>query len=91
MEAVIVYRGALAYYLIVRERADVYSAYLKHYDGPARPPESITLAKSIRHWTGSIDDADLLYELGRAIDRHHTIDPLFPHRGDDQNFMDHVA
>jgi hypothetical protein len=91
MEVIIVYKGALAYYMIVRERADVYSAYLKQYNGPQRPAECLTLVRSIRHWTGSVDDEDLMYELGRVIDRHQSIDPLFPNRGDDRTIMDNVA
>lgn len=91
MEVVIVYKGALAYYLISRIRADVYNALLKHYGGFEAPPQYITLVRGLRHWSGSIENDELLYELGKAIDRNLHIDPLFPQRGDDNAIMDNLV
>jgi hypothetical protein len=91
MEAVIVYKGALAYYAVVQENNDIYSAYLNRYDGPGQLPVSVTLAKSLRHWTGSVDDTELLYELGRAIERNKNADSLFPGKGNDSAIMDNLV
>ncbi|MGZ8561410.1 MAG: hypothetical protein ACXWV3_07435 [Flavisolibacter sp.] len=81
MEVVIVYKGALAYYNIVCEKDDVYSAYLKNCDGFEKPQGTLTLVKSIRHWTGSVEDDELLFELGKAIERHQEIHILFSRQG----------
>lgn len=91
MEVVIVYKGALAYYEIRQLRADVYNAYLKRYGGYEKAPVDVTLVRSIRHWTGSVDDEGLLRELGQAIDRHRFIDPLFPQRGEDRTIIDNLV
>ena len=91
MEVVIVYKGALAYFTVVREKEDVYSAYLKRCDGPDQPPATITLVKSIRHWTGSVENDELLFELGEAIERYQRNNTLFPHRGGNVTIMDNLV
>ncbi len=91
MEVVIVYKGALAYYNIVREKDDVYSAYLKNCNGFEKPQHTLTLVKSIRHWTGSVEDDELLFELGRAIERRQDADNLFPPRRDNSTIMDNLV
>lgn len=91
MEVVIVYKGALAFYSIVREKDDVYSAYLKKYSGPVQPPCTITLVKSIRHWTGSVEDDELLFELGKSIERHQYHHSLFPPRDGNSAIMDNLV
>ncbi len=91
MEVVIVYKGALAYYNIVREKDDVYTAYLKNYNGFEQPHSTLTLVKSIRHWTGSVEDDELLFELGKAIERGQTADTLFPPRKDNPTIMDNLV
>ena len=91
MEVVIVYKGALAFYNIIREKDDVYSAYLREYNGIDQPPQVLTLVKSIRHWTGSIEDEELLFELGKAIERHAESHILFPRGNDNRTIMDYLV
>ena len=91
MEVVIVYKGALAHYNIVREKDDVYSAFIKSYNGIDQPPPTVTLIKSIRHWTGSVEDDELLSELGEAIERYQRNTTLFPPRGGNVTFMDNLV
>lgn len=92
MEVIVVYNGALAYYSVVRDRDNIYNAYLTMYqqeDSP--PPASLTLVRSIRHWTGSVEDAELLYELGRAIERQQQPDVLFPPGMNHKTIMDNLV
>lgn len=91
MEVVIVYKGALAYYIINQVSLDVYNASLKRYGGYEYIPQYVTLTRSFRHWTGSIEDVALMDELGRSIDRNFQNDPLFPQRGRDNTVLDNLV
>ena len=70
MKIVIVYKGALAFYEVSKDRDGVFNAFLKQYGGFETPADKVTLARGLRHWSGSVDDVELLYELGEAIDRN---------------------
>ena len=91
MDVIIAYKGALAFYSVICEKPGLYSAYLKEYRAEAPPPEIITLTRSLRHWTGSIDDETLLNEIGSSIDRQLKNDPVFSRRRNDQNFLDNLV
>ena len=69
--AIAKFKGALARYNIIQENENVYHAILVKYDGKEEkmPPIDILLIRSVRHWSGSIDDQNLLDELGVVIDR----------------------
>ena len=70
MEAVVRYRGALAYYRVERDSAGIYQAHLTHFQGPAEaaPPHRVTLAKGIRHWVGSSAHKELMEDIGQNIE-----------------------
>lgn len=65
------YKGGLAKYNIIQENENVYHAILVKYDGKEdkTPPSNVVLIRSVRHWSGSIEDQNLLDELGVVIDR----------------------
>lgn len=69
--AIAKHKGGLAHYNIIQESEHVYHAILVKYDGKevCTPPVDILLIRSIRHWSGSIDDHSLMNELGVVIDR----------------------
>lgn len=64
------FKMATANYAIRMEAPGVYQAELVNFDGDAnqRPPLKITLIRSVRSWTGSIDDEMLLNQLGAAME-----------------------
>jgi hypothetical protein len=78
MLAGIKYRGAQAYYTIIREEDQIYSAKLEDYEGSAHdlPPTQLILTKGIRHWIGSSEDLTLINDLGEVIDAHMPVEDL---------------
>ena len=67
--AVVIYKGALAYYNVLKQREDAYNAYLVKYNGQQdNPPQRIALKKEGRHWTGDINNTDLVDDLGYAAE-----------------------
>jgi hypothetical protein len=91
MEVVIVYKGALAFYNVIHEKDNVYSAFIIKYDGQVQLESTLTLVKSIRHWTGSVEDDELLFELGRSIERHQDRNTLFPPGNNNKTIMDNLV
>lgn len=63
------YRNRVACFKIQNESEGISLLNCKGEDNQA-PPESITLVKGIRNWTGRIEDEVLLSELGKFIDAH---------------------
>lgn len=81
MKAVVMYRGGMAHYSITQENEGIYSAHLNRYDGRVDhyPPYKVTLIKGVQNWSGNIEDATLLNNLGRVIEKKiNSYDPLFP-------------
>lgn len=73
LKASIKYGSGFASFEIRRESPGVYHAALVYFDGDEKkaPPPEITLVRGIRQWTGSLDDSDLLNELGRIIEESY--------------------
>jgi hypothetical protein len=71
LEAMITYKAGEACYRIGREKPGVYSAVLVYYEGDKNdlPPDSITLVRGVRQWTGSHTDEVLLMQLGSRIEQ----------------------
>jgi hypothetical protein len=69
-KACVIYKGALAHYLVTLEHEGIYHAHLARYDGRVDhfPPLKFTLIKGPSKWTGSINDEGLLKNIGRIID-----------------------
>lgn len=70
LETIIRYRSFAACYKIQNEAEGIFTANLMYHDGDDghAPPEGITLVKGVRNWTGSVEDENLLSELGKFID-----------------------
>jgi hypothetical protein len=70
VKGLVQYRGGIAHYYINQEHEGIYKASLVRYDGRMDhyPPYVITLIRSATHWSGSIDEIELLNGLGRIID-----------------------
>jgi hypothetical protein len=70
LDAEINYRNARACFKIHKESAGIYYANLIHFDGDKKlaPPPKITMIKSLRQWTGSHNDLELLNALGKIIE-----------------------
>ena len=64
------YEGGLAHYNIIQEKEGLYHAILVKYDGKPtnKPPSNIILVRGMRHWSGSVEDENLLNQLGTVID-----------------------
>ena len=65
------YKGGLAHYKIMEKGVGIFNAYLQRYDGKMekKPAQSIILVRGARHWSGSIENQNLLDKLGEVIDR----------------------
>jgi hypothetical protein len=63
--AVVLHHRALAHYTVTEREGNQFVAYLLAYKGdPASsPPREVSLEKSGRHCTGSIEDVALMDEL----------------------------
>lgn len=72
VEAQINYKDSPVRFRIRQERKGIFTACLiSPEDANNRDlPKEITMIRSIRNWTGSIDDEKLLRELGGCIDAH---------------------
>ena len=67
--AVVIYKGALAYYNVSEQRGEAFNAHLVKYNGEEdHPPRYILLKKEGRHWTGDINNKELLDDLGYAAE-----------------------
>jgi len=66
--AVIFHKGALAHYTVSQREGNGLVARLLAYSGdPASsPPKQVSLVKTGRHCTGSIDDEELMDEIYHA-------------------------
>lgn len=64
------YKSGRACFRIRQEREGIFTASLVSVDGGHGPdlPKEITMVRSVRNWTGSVDDEILLRELGTFID-----------------------
>ncbi|HEU4903969.1 MAG TPA: hypothetical protein VFT06_14285 [Flavisolibacter sp.] len=64
------YKSGRACFRIRQESEGIFTAFLVSSDGEqgADLPKEITLVRSVRNWTGSVDDEILLRELGTFID-----------------------
>ena len=71
VKAFVIYKGALAHYLVVPEHEGIYHAHLARYDGRVDhfPPLKFNLIKGPSKWTGSISDEHLLQTIGNIIDK----------------------
>jgi hypothetical protein len=71
LRASIQYLGKQAYYEISPEAMGIYQARLLNYEGGdmVRPPEQITLVRSVRRWAGSNDERPLVDALGEVIEK----------------------
>jgi hypothetical protein len=69
-KACVIYKGALAHYLVTQENEGIFHAHLSRYDGRVDhfPPLKFTLIKGPSKWTGSINDDRLLKNIGNIID-----------------------
>ena len=69
--AIASYKGGLAHYKVVPENLGIYNAYLERYDGKAAnaPVQNIILVRGLKHWSGSIEEQNLLDTIGEVIDR----------------------
>ena len=65
------YKGGLAHYKIIPENFGIYNAYLERYDGKSSnsPAQNIILVRGLKHWSGSIEEQNLLDTIGEVIDR----------------------
>lgn len=70
VKGLVQYRGGIAHYYINQENEGIYKASLTRYDGRLDhyPPYVVTLIRSATHWSGSIDEIELLNSLGKIID-----------------------
>jgi hypothetical protein len=79
VKGLVQYRGGIAHYYINQENEGIYKASLVRYDGRLDhyPPYVVTLIRSATHWSGSIDEIELLNSLGKIIDTKVQKDPAF--------------
>lgn len=70
VKGLVQYRGGIAHYYINQENEGIFKASLVRYDGRLDhyPPYVVTLIRSATHWSGSIDEIELLNSLGKIID-----------------------
>ena len=70
VKGLVQYRGGIAHYYINQENEGIFKASLVRYDGRLDhyPPYVVTLIRSATHWSGSIDEIELLNCLGKIID-----------------------
>jgi hypothetical protein len=70
LNANVKYGNGSACYIIRKENPGIYYAHLVYFDGHQKsaPPQNITLIRGIRQWKGSLDDRELLNELGKIIE-----------------------
>ena len=71
MQISVDYQGYPATYKVMPEQKNIYLAELLDYFGCwdfNPPPEKITLTQGVRHWIGSIDNQNLIGDLGLAIE-----------------------
>lgn len=71
VKAIVMYRGALAQYLITQEHEGIFNAHLSRYDGKVDhlPPYKLTLIRGALKWTGNSEDPALIEALGKVIDK----------------------
>jgi hypothetical protein len=69
-QAVVPFLGDKAHYSVTQVQRGIYDAHLERYEGPSgiTPPADITLARGVRRWVGSYEEAYFVQELGRAIE-----------------------
>jgi hypothetical protein len=79
LETTVRIENSEAHFDIFHETHGVYRAELKRYRGRPNlaPPSHIVLVRSVRGWTGSSDQQDLLQKLGQQIDDVVSNAPLF--------------
>lgn len=72
MEVMIEYKNRPACFRIHQESEGIFTAYLLSYtgNGTNSPAAEITLVKGVRNWAGSVEDDQLLRELGGFIETH---------------------
>jgi hypothetical protein len=80
--AVVLYKGALAYYTVSKRSEESYVAHLLMYNGDDQnnPPRLISFEKSGRHCTGDIEDQNLMDDICYAV-KEKFIDPTHPSYG----------
>ena len=83
VKGLVQYRGGIAHYYITQENEGIYKASLVRYDGRLDhyPPYVVTLIRSATHWSGTIDELDLLNSLGKVIDAKLQKDGSFHEQG----------
>ena len=62
------HKGLLVTYKIDQVDLITFNARLKDYIGDSKPPEYIKFFKSENGWRSAFDDAELIRELGAAIE-----------------------
>ena len=69
-EANVKYGKGRACFKVRKENPGIYFANLIYFEGDKKkaPPETITMVRGIRRWTGSCEDPALLNELGKVIE-----------------------
>ena len=60
--------GFAATYTVEQEDPITYNIRLRNFDGEQKPPLYIKLYKTELGWRSAFEDADLIRELGLAID-----------------------
>jgi hypothetical protein len=70
MDAIVRRGEAYIHYKVFPEADGIFQAQLIRYEGcpTEEPPMELTLVKSFRRWTGSVNDSELLNGLGEVID-----------------------
>lgn len=71
LKAFVMYRGALAQYLVTQEHEGIFNAHLARYDGKVDhlPPYKLTLIRGSYKWTANSEDPVLIEALGEVIDK----------------------
>ncbi len=65
------HKGLLATYKVDRVDTVTYNARLRDYSGEAAPPRYIKFYKTELGWRSAFEDAELIRELGAAIEDNH--------------------
>lgn len=63
--AVVLHKGALAYYTVAKENGELYIAHLVRYGGDTRnkPPKHLHFVEEGRHCTGTANNQELMDDL----------------------------
>ena len=62
-------KGHLATYLVEKEDIITYNIRLKAFSGENKPPLYMKMYKTELGWTSAFEDAELVKELGSAIEK----------------------